>query len=46
MIGYNNMRDSEKTKKEFEIVLFKLLSKKNYHDITVNEICLLAGKTK
>jgi len=40
------MKDTEKTKKEFEIVLFKLLSKKNYHDITINEICLLAGKTK
>ena len=40
------MKDTNKTKKEFEIVLFKLLSKKNYHDITINEICLLAGKTK
>lgn len=40
------MKDTYKTKKEFEIVLFKLLSKKNYHDITINEICLLAGKTK
>jgi len=40
------MRDTDKTKREFEIVLFKLLSKKNYHDITINEICLLAGKTK
>ena len=40
------MRDTDKTKKDFEIVLFKLLSKKNYHDITINEICLLAGKTK
>ena len=46
MIGYNNMRDTDKTKREFEIVLFKLLNKKNYHDITINEICLLAGKTK
>ena len=40
------MRDTDKTKREFEIVLFKLLNKKNYHDITINEICLLAGKTK
>ena len=40
------MRDIGKTKKEFEKSLFKLLSKKNYHDITVNEICSLAGKTK
>ena len=35
------MRDIDKTKKEFEKSLFKLLSKKNYHDITVNEICSL-----
>ena len=40
------MRDIDKTKKEFEKSLFKLLSKKNYHDITVNEICSLANKTK
>ncbi len=40
------MRDIGKTKKEFEKALFKLLSKKNYHDITVNEICSLANKTK
>ena len=40
------MRDTDKTKKEFEKSLFKLLSKKNYHDITVNEICSLANKTK
>ena len=40
------MRDIGKTKKEFEKSLFKLLSKKNYHDITVNEICSLANKTK
>ena len=40
------MRDTNKTKKEFEKSLFKLLSKKNYHDITVNEICSLANKTK
>ena len=40
------MRDIDKTKKEFEKSLFKLLSKKNYHDITINEICSLANKTK
>ena len=40
------MRDIDKTKKEFEKSLFKLLSKKNYHDITVNEICSLTNKTK
>ena len=40
------MRDTDKTKKEFEKSLFKLLSKKNYHDITINEICSLANKTK
>ena len=40
------MKRIEKTKKEFEKALFKLLEKKNYHDITVNEICELAGKTK
>ena len=40
------MRNPDKTKKEFEKSLFKLLSKKNYHDITVNEICSLANKTK
>ena len=40
------MRNTDKTKKEFEKSLFKLLSKKNYHDITVNEICSLANKTK
>ena len=40
------MKDTDKTKKEFEKSLFKLLSKKNYHDITINEICLLASKTK
>ena len=39
------MRNTDKTKKEFEKSLFKLLSKKNYHDITVNEICSLANKT-
>ena len=40
------MRNTDKTKKEFEKSLFKLLSKKNYHDITINEICSLANKTK
>ena len=40
------MKKIDKTKKEFEKALFKLLEKKNYHDITVNEICALAGKTK
>ena len=40
------MRDIDKTKKEFETALFRLLLKKNYHDITVNEICSLVGKTK
>ena len=40
------MRNTDKTKREFEITLQRLLSKKNYHDITVNEICSLVGKTK
>ena len=40
------MRNTDKTKREFEKALVKLLLKKNYHDITVNEICSLAGKTK
>ena len=40
------MRNADKTKKEFEKALLRLLSKKNYHDITVNEICSLTGKTK
>ena len=40
------MRYADTTKKEFEKALLGLLSKKNYHDITVNEICSLAGKTK
>ena len=40
------MRNTDKTKKEFEKALPRLLLKKNYHDITVNEICSLAGKTK
>ena len=40
------MRDITKTTKEFEKTLFKLLETKNYHDITVNEICELTNKTK
>ena len=40
------MRNPDKTKKEFEKALLRLLLKKNYHDITVNEICSLVGKTK
>lgn len=40
------MRDNTKTKKEFEKILFTLLKKKNYHDITINEICDVAKKTK
>ena len=40
------MRNPDKTKKEFEKSLLRLLLKKNYHDITVNEICSLANKTK
>lgn len=40
------MKKNDKTKKEFEKVLFYLLENKNYHDITTNEICSLANKTK
>ena len=40
------MRNTDKTKREFEKALLGLLSKKNYHDITVNEVCASAGKTK
>jgi AcrR family transcriptional regulator len=40
------MRDVDKTKAAFEKSLFILLEKKNYHDITINEICSLANKTK
>ena len=40
------MKDTNRTKREFEKGLFKLLENKNYHDITVNEICTLANKTK
>ena len=38
--------NNNKTKKEFEKSLFILLENKNYHDITINEICALANKTK
>lgn len=37
---------SKNTKEYFEKALFSLLKNKNYHDITVNEICELASKTK
>ena len=37
---------SNRTKDAFEKALFKLLEKKNYRDITINEICALANKTK
>ena len=40
------MKENNKTKIEFEKALFKLLEKKNYHNITVNEICALANITK
>ena len=40
------MRKTDKTKKEFEKALLRLLLKRNYHDISINEICSLAGKTK
>ncbi|MDY6430790.1 MAG: TetR/AcrR family transcriptional regulator [Bacilli bacterium] len=40
------MRNKTKTAKEFEKSLFKLLESKNYHDITINEICALTNKTK
>ena len=40
------MKDNTKTTKEFEKALFTLLEKKNYHDITINEISALANKTK
>lgn len=35
-----------KTKFIFEKTLFSLLEKKNYHDITINEICDVAKKAK
>ena len=37
---------NNRTKNQFEQSLFSLLQKKNYHDITVNEICALVNKTK
>ena len=37
---------NSRTKEEFEKALFKLLEEKNYHDITINEICALTNKTK
>lgn len=40
------MRDIVKTKDGFEKALFTLLEDKNYHDIAINDICALAGKTK
>lgn len=40
------MRDTNKTKTAFEKALFALLKSKNYCDITINEICALANKTK
>ena len=40
------MKDVTKTKSLFEKALFQLLEEKNYHDITINEICALAKKTK
>ena len=40
------MKNIDKTKKEFEKALLALLEKENYHDITINEICSLANKTK
>jgi len=40
------MKKTMKTKAAFEKALFALLESKNYHDITINEICASAGKTK
>jgi len=40
------MKNIDKTKKEFEKALFALLERENYHNITINEICSLANKTK
>lgn len=40
------MSNIKKTKILFEQSLLKLLENKNYHDITINEICSLAKKTK
>lgn len=41
-----NMKSIDKTKTKFEEALFCLLNEQNYHDITLNDICALAGKTK
>lgn len=38
--------EKNKTKEKFEKALFKLLEDKKYHDITINEICAAANKTK
>lgn len=40
------MGNRVKTKKEFANALFGLLENKNYRDITINEICAVANKTK
>ena len=40
------MRNTEKTKGNFEKALLTLLNNKNYRDITINEICSLVNKTK
>lgn len=40
------MNEINKTKDAFEQALFSLLETKNYHDITINEICAVAKKTK
>ena len=40
------MKTNSKTKLKFEKALFMLLEKKHYHDITINEICDAAKKTK
>ena len=37
---------NSRTKEGFEKALFKLLEEKNYHDITVSELCALTNKTK
>ena len=40
------MKKIDRTKKEFEKALLTLLEEKNYHDITINEICASVNKTK
>lgn len=40
------MRNPDQTKTAFEKALLTLLVKKNYHDITVSEVCSLVQKTK